>query len=271
MKTDIIENNINNKSKKIKIKNIYNYEYRLSILKQDGILKCLINSYNLETLKDYKYSFNLIEIIKKINIKKIDNDVYIKDNNYYESIFENNIKLIINKNFPVFINNIKNLIKSNPRYTIKDIQNIANEYNINPSYELIDENVGIYCCKDLSEIVYSMIHYLLDKNYKLNVCKYCERFMIVDSFKISYCEEISPFCYKYENKNCQYVKEERMHLLNSKRKTLDSKLFFNNYTNDEIYNYRCKCDMFKNKIKENPSVWNINDYEELLNKIENMI
>ena len=264
-----MQHKITDKNVNIKMKNIYDNVFRLTIKKENRELICIIDTFNNSTLKENKYSFNLISLLKRININKYDNNVYNVDN--YANIFENKIKFLNDKSFPFFLDEIKNMIKNNPYYDFKDIECIARKHNIVLDCELFDNKLSIYNCNSLSEIIYAILHYLLEKTYKVNVCKYCERFLIVKTFKTSYCQDVSPYCYEYEGKNCQYVREERIHLLNSKRKTIDSKLFLNNYSKEKIVGFQNKCNKFRDEIKKNPNVWNINDYKDFLYKVENSI
>lgn len=251
---------------KYKIKDIYNYTYRLTIKYENKKIIGHLYAFNEDTLKEKESSFELIPVIKNLNINKYDENVFIKQN--FESIFGIDIKLANNEPYLFFLERIKNTIKLNPHYSFNDIEEIARNFNIQLDCEFKENKTCIYNCKSLSEIVFAILHYLIDNNYKINVCKYCDRFFITDTFKIPFCKDACPFPDKYVGKDCQYVKEQRMHSLSSKRRRIDKNLEYKYSGEDILYDFRDKCEEYKDKIKKSPSVWNINNYSEFLDKVD---
>ena len=72
--------------------------------------------------------------------------------------------------------------------------------------EFKENKTYIYNCKTLSEIVFAILHYLIDNNYKINVCKYCDNFFITDTFKIPFCKDACSFPDKYIEKDANMLK-----------------------------------------------------------------
>lgn len=251
---------------KYKIKDIYDYSYRISITYEHKKLIGTIHAFNNETLKEKENTFDVLYALKNLSIYKYNEDIIAKQD--FENAFGINLKIKRGESYLIFVETIKNAIKNNPYFTIKDLENIGIDFNIHINCNFRNNKNYIYNCNSVSEIVYSLLHYLFENEYKVNVCRYCDRFFITDTYKNIFCKSDCPAPEKYKGKDCQYVKEQRLHSLSSKRRRIDKNLEYKYSASDVLYDFRYKCEDYKDKIKENPSIGNINKYENFLNKID---
>lgn len=249
-----------------KIKNIYNNSNRISVTYENKKLIGTIYSINNETLEEKETTFDVLYALKNLSIYKYNEDIIAKQD--FENAFGINLKIKRGESYLIFIEAIKNAIKKNPYFNVKDLENIGIDFDIHLNCDFKDNKNHIYNCNSASEIVYSLLHYLFENEYKVNVCRYCDRFFITDTYKNIFCKNDCPSPEKYKGKDCQYVKEQRLHSLSSKRRRIDKNLEYKYSGEDILYDFRDKCEDYKDKIKENPSIWNINKYESFLNKVD---
>ncbi len=249
-----------------KIKDIYNYSYRLSIACEHKKLIGNIHAFNNETLKEKEISFDVLYALKNLSINKCDENVIMKQD--FENAFGIDLKIKREESYFIFVETIKNAIKDNPYFDVKDLDNIGIDFDIHLNCDFKDnKNYNCYC-NSISEIVYSILHYLFENDYKVNVCRYCDRFFITDTYKNIFCKNDCPFPEKYKGKDCQYAKEQRLHSLSSKRRRIDKNLEYKYSGENILYDFRDKCEDYKDIIKKSPSIWNINDYEKFLKLVD---
>ena len=124
----------------------------------------------------------------------------------------------------------------------------------------------VYFVEDIEEIIFSLIDYLLRRNYKFVFCEHCGRLHAVKSLKQKYCLRQSPIK-KYSMHSCKdAVKNIRKHLRNQKdylRRRFD--VIWGEIP--EELTYRKDCDRYMNNVLSCSSVENINEY---LNYIEDI-
>lgn len=249
-----------------KIKDIYNYSYSLAIAYEHKKLIGTIHTFNNETLIEKENSFDVLSALKNLSINKRDENVIIKYN--FEKAFGIDLKIKRSESYLIFVETIKNTIKNNPYFNVKDLENIAMDFDIHLNCNFKDNKNFIYDCNSISEIVYSLLHYLFENEYKVNVCKYCDRFFITDTYKNIFCKNDCPFPEKYKGMNCQYAKEQIMHSISSKRRRIYKYIENNSYNFDVLENFKNECKKYKEIIKKSPSIWNINDYNNFIEKVD---
>lgn len=251
---------------KYKIKDIYNYSYRISITYEHKKLIGTIHVFNNETLKEKENTFDVLYALKNLSIYKYDEDSIIKQD--FENTFGMDLKIKRGESYLIFVETIKNTIKNNPYFTVKDLENIAIDFDIHLKCDFKDNKDYIYDCNSASEIVYSLLHYLFENEYKVNVCRYCNRFFVTDTYKNIFCKNDCPFPQKYKGRDCQYAKEQTMHSISSKRRRIYKYMELNAYTLDVLENFKNECKKYKETIKTSPSIWNINDYNNFIKTVD---
>lgn len=123
-----------------------------------------------------------------------------------------------------------------------------------------------YACYDLADIIYAILHFLAFNRYKICKCAHCGRYFATQSNKVKYCTRKSPYP-NFTRYNCEqavrYIHQvftrEHNRIYNNlhsiykdKPEKLDA---FQNESNDA-----------KDKVKENPSIENIQKWESVLDK-----
>ena len=249
-----------------KINDIYNYSYRITITYEHKKLIGNIHAFNNETLKEKETTFDVLHALKNLNVYKYDENNIMKQN--FENAFGINLKVKRGESYLIFVETIKNAIKNNPYFNIKDLENIGIDFNIHLNCIFRNNKNYIYNCNSVSEIVYSLLYYLFENEYKVNICRYCNRFFITDTYKNIFCKNDCPFPEKYKGMDCQYAKEQIMHSISSKRRRIYKYIESNSYNLDVLVNFKNECKKYKETIKISPSIWNINDYNNFIKKVD---
>jgi hypothetical protein len=66
---------------------------------------------------------------------------------------------------------------------------------------MFTNNTYLYSCKNVSELVFSIFHYLVSNEYKFTACKHCGKSFATRNLKFEYCTRNSPF-EAYERFDC---------------------------------------------------------------------
>lgn len=173
-------------------------------------------------------------------------------------------------------NNIEKDIDSivNPKgyYTYipenKPIRTVAfsyNNYNLNDTLSInyLDYDEFFYQCFSLSEIVFSVLHFLAINGYKVARCRHCEKYFATLTLKQDYCYRKSQ--YKgFSHLECSQAVKNIKQKLRRNRRTIAKNLKDNQFKKYE--DFKPKSKKLINKVVKHPTPKNIDNAFEYINK-----
>lgn len=166
-------------------------------------------------------------------------------------------------------------------FSVQRIEQLMGKFNA--SFGETGENgYTVYICSNIQQVVFSVLHFLIINGYKFSNCKHCGRLYATKNLKTVYCNRFSPFP-GYERYSCRDAVKRINDSLNKRCRAIDSALrqrekqLATSEDDDgklhidrthKIYKMReafgIKCASYKDKIKDNPTVENLEEYSHFL-------
>lgn len=134
-----------------------------------------------------------------------------------------------------------------------------------------------YTCNTISDMVASVLHYYIVKDYKLVKCVHCQRYFATQTLKQKYCKRTSPYSNVYSQKEsmptcCEPTVRQTNQYLLQKRNRIDNKMRQSTkYQTQEAqfcYEFRDRCIEYTQKIKKEPTPVNFEAYNDYLEETE---
>lgn len=181
----------------------------------------------------------------------------------------------------IYVQNCLEEYFSSGDYTVQRISQLMGKHKA-PFGETGKKGVTVYRCSDLPQVAFSILHFLILDGYKFSNCKHCGRLYATKNLKTVYCNNFSPFP-GYERYSCKDAVKRINDSLNKRCRAIDSALHQREKqlaTSEDddgklhidrthkIYKMReafgIKCASYKDKIKDNPTVENLEAYSHFL-------
>lgn len=137
--------------------------------------------------------------------------------------------------------------------------------------------VYLYECKDSLGLVFAIIHYCISNRYYLKKCKLCGKYFIPRKTQENYC--LREFSYSNWNglikhyKSCKDARESIAKSCKARYQKIENKLYKRkqewgllegDLTKREYEEFTRKASEFMERIKNNPSIENLREYEKYL-------
>lgn len=133
--------------------------------------------------------------------------------------------------------------------------------------------VSYYESNNIRDIVFSTVHFALENGYKFTQCQHCGKWFFKSSSRkdsnTKYCKRNSPVP-DYAHLNCEQavrnIKQQCARVKNriETKIQLAEKGTYSYF----IIDFQNQCEVYKDKIKECPTVENLTDYMSFLDKVE---
>lgn len=188
---------------------------------------------------------------------------------------------------------------------IHEYQYLPLQYTYNYNMEAIfkdkdkDAYKFIYTCHKIEDIIFSVLHYLVLFEYKFKKCEHCGKYFATDTFKVKYCTRKSPYTYSSHNISNHksplkvpkdYTCSDAVDLIKNRirskishicyddiPKYLDdpvqicqsfssNKVSLKEYSSQAQRDFMNSCEPYKDEIKKQASVKNLEVFEQFLDK-----
>lgn len=122
----------------------------------------------------------------------------------------------------------------------------------------------LYDCYNMSDVLFSVLHYLALSEYKINRCAHCDRYFATTNYKIQYCERLSQYP-KREQYSCyEAVKRIRQDIQRKHRQIYQN--LTSNYYWDQLNAFEIEFTNALDEVKAHSDYTTLDKCYEVLDK-----